>query len=233
MPDASKHIGLNMLCCRGLIIKENKKLKCKMSPTKKNISRYTIPFIVVLVNILLLLWISLKISSKTYNDPEKGDKVSEDTISRIDKKNVNNNSTDTTKQMGTGDTTKHTVKEPLTIVINDLASPTAQIIMSIYDHSNKFPDKRDKLKEYKFIPNGNRLLVQLTDLDYGEYAIATFQDLHHKGDISTNLIGVPTDPFAFSNNYRPLIKAPSFNDCKFVYNESNNQVNMSMIRMAK
>jgi uncharacterized protein (DUF2141 family) len=29
------------------------------------------------------------------------------------------------------------------------------------------------------------------------------------------MLGVPTEPFAFSNNIRPKFSAPDFNECKF------------------
>jgi uncharacterized protein (DUF2141 family) len=89
------------------------------------------------------------------------------------------------------------------------------------------------MKEYRFTPTGTVLKVELPGLEYGEYAIASYQDLKNHGDISTNLIGIPTDPIAFSNNYRPTIHAPKFADCKFVYDEANHLITMNMIRLAK
>ena len=122
-------------------------------------------------------------------------------------------------------------KKPLTIVFDNLSSPTAQVILSLYTPENKFPDKKDRLREMKFTPAGNTLTCTIPDLEYGEYAVASFQDLQGKGEIHTNMIGIPLDPIAFSNNFHPKVKAPKFDDCKFKYNEENNVVSMSMYKM--
>ena len=44
------------------------------------------------------------------------------------------------------------------------------------------------------------------------------------------MIGVPKDPYGFSNNYRPKLKAPSFDDCSFDYDEHNHTIHIRMIR---
>ena len=60
--------------------------------------------------------------------------------------------------------------------------------------------------------------------------MAIYQDVDGDGKITKNLIGIPKEPYAFSNNYKPTIKAPSFNDCKFTYSAKSNTVNMKLIQ---
>ena len=92
-------------------------------------------------------------------------------------------------------------------------------------------NETDTLKNYKFVPTGaDTLTAQITDLEYGRYAIALFQDMDNDGKIEKNFIGIPKDPYAFSNNARPTFKAPSFDDCCFDYNEQENSIEISMIR---
>ena len=121
-------------------------------------------------------------------------------------------------------------KHPLTLVIDNLESASAPVEVSIYAPDNKFPKVDGQLKKYRFTPSGNTLTATITDLDYGQYAIATYQDLDADGKIGTNMIGIPTDPYGFSNNYKPKIKAPSFKDCAFIYDEQSASVSIAMIR---
>jgi uncharacterized protein (DUF2141 family) len=148
--------------------------------------------------------------------PEDGVKQPEDTISP-----------DTTKTKMKDQAPK---KKPLTLTIDNLASPTATIEVSVYTPQNKFPTENGQFKKYRFKPKAGKLVATITDLDYGEYAVATFQDLDEDGKIAKNMIGIPTDPYGFSNNYRPRIKAPAFKDCKFDYDAATASINISMIK---
>ena len=103
-------------------------------------------------------------------------------------------------------------QKPLTVTIQYLASDTAPVYISIYGTKNKFPDPKGQLKEYKFTPHGKELIAEITDMKFGTYALATYQDVNSSGKIDKNLIGIPTEGYAFSNNYKPTIKAPKFKD---------------------
>jgi uncharacterized protein (DUF2141 family) len=140
---------------------------------------------------------------------------------------------DKTNTQATPDTLANAGKtaKPLTVVIDNLASDTAPVEISIYSPQNKFPSPKDQLKVFRFKPTaGMTLTAQLPGITYGEYAIATYQDMDGDGKIGKNLIGIPTDPYGFSKNYHPKIKAPAFKDCSFNYDEASNTVNIKMIR---
>ena len=122
------------------------------------------------------------------------------------------------------------VTKLLNIEIENLASVNAPVYVSIYGTVNKFLSLKDQLKVFRFIPTGTRLTEQLSGIPHGTYAIATFQDLNGDGKIATNIFGIPTDPYGFSNNFKPKIKAPSFDDCSFEYDDHNDTVSIKMIR---
>ncbi len=127
-------------------------------------------------------------------------------------------------------TAKNTSRKPLTLVIKNLASSTAPVIIGIYASNYKFLYKESRLKEYSFIPKRNTLKVQITDIDYGEIAVAIYQDMNNNGEFDKNLIGIPTEGYCFSNNFKPTIKAPEYADCKFKYNLKNNKITMNFIK---
>lgn len=121
-------------------------------------------------------------------------------------------------------------KKPLTLIIDNLASPTAPVEVSVYGTESKFPTEKGQLKKYRFTPADTTLTATISDLEYGEYAIATYQDLDSDGKIGKNFVGIPTDPYGFSNNYVPKLKAPAFKDCAFVYDAKSEDVCITMIR---
>jgi uncharacterized protein (DUF2141 family) len=121
-------------------------------------------------------------------------------------------------------------RAPLTLVITNLVSRTAPVIVGLYDEKCKFPDPKGQLKIYTFKPDSVTLTATIADLPFGTYALAIYQDVNSNGKIDKNLIGIPTEPYAFSNNYKPTVKAPGFKNCSFEYSASANSVSMTMIK---
>ena len=117
----------------------------------------------------------------------------------------------------------------LKLVIKNIVANAGPVIVGVYGTDNKFPNPDDQLKVYKFKVKRSELVATIRNLKFGIYAIAIYQDVNRNGKIDKDFIGIPTEPYAFSNNYHPTIKAPDFNDCKFEYNASNNTITIAMI----
>ena len=122
-------------------------------------------------------------------------------------------------------------QKPLKLIITNLGSAKAPILLGLYGTDNKFLNEKDTFKNYMFKPTGkDSLTAEITDLEYGQYAFALFQDMDNDGKISRNFIGVPKDPYGFSNNFKPRLKAPSFDDCCFNYNDEENTQEIELIK---
>jgi uncharacterized protein (DUF2141 family) len=104
------------------------------------------------------------------------------------------------------------------------------VLLGLYGTENEFLNVKDTLKNYMFKPAGKDVITaEISDLEYGQYAFALFQDMDNDGKISRNFLGIPKDPYGFSNNFKPRLKAPSFNDCCFDYSEDENTQHIEMI----
>lgn len=55
----------------------------------------------------------------------------------------------------------------------------------------------------------------LKDIPLGTYAIAISQDVNGNGKQDTNWIGIPKEPYGFSNNAKGKMGPPDFEDAKF------------------
>ncbi len=50
----------------------------------------------------------------------------------------------------------------------------------------------------------------------GRYGVQLFQDIDGNGELDANLVGIPTEPFGFSNDAPLRFGPPSFEDAAFV-----------------
>ena len=49
----------------------------------------------------------------------------------------------------------------------------------------------------------------------GSYALAVYHDRNNNGKLDRNLVGIPLEPYGFSNNARGILGPPSFEDARF------------------
>ncbi|GGA97886.1 DUF2141 domain-containing protein [Puia dinghuensis] len=79
-----------------------------------------------------------------------------------------------------------------------------------------FNDKNDFLKKpvAAQIRKADSVTVEFSfPIAPGEYAIAAYQDLNENQQLDAGLFHIPKEPYGFSNNYRPKMSAPKFEDC--------------------
>jgi uncharacterized protein (DUF2141 family) len=103
-------------------------------------------------------------------------------------------------------------KEKLHIIVKDIQTGKGNINVAIYDNKNNFfkipfavdttPASADSL-EFSF------------DIPAGEYAVAVYQDINKNGILDKGIFSIPKEPYGLSNNYRPFLSAPTYEDCKF------------------
>lgn len=59
------------------------------------------------------------------------------------------------------------------------------------------------------------------DIPSGTYALAVIHDENMDGKLGTNLLGVPTEGYGFSNGAKASMTAPSFEEASFSYDGQN------------
>ncbi len=62
---------------------------------------------------------------------------------------------------------------------------------------------------------GDSVSTTVTGLQPGRYAIRVFHDVDGDGQMSTNPFGIPTEPFAFSNDARGAFGPAAWSDAAF------------------
>ena len=105
--------------------------------------------------------------------------------------------------------------ETVTIVVSALASTSSVVKLNFYNNSATFLKTGQTALKMVVRPDGKTTLSIPVELTPGEWAVALSQDLNNNDKLDKNMLGIPTEPFAFSNNVKPRLSAPSFQECKF------------------
>lgn len=63
--------------------------------------------------------------------------------------------------------------------------------------------------------DGAEITLSIADLPPGEYGLKLYHDVDGNGQLNTNMMGIPTEPFAFSNNARGSFGPASWSDARF------------------
>ena len=106
--------------------------------------------------------------------------------------------------------------EAVTVTVKSLVSATSTVKLYFYNTRAGFLKHGQWVFTKAVKPGGKREFSLPVDLPKGEWAVAITQDLNDNDKIDKNFLGIPTEPYAFSNNIRPTLAAPDFNECKFV-----------------
>jgi uncharacterized protein (DUF2141 family) len=77
------------------------------------------------------------------------------------------------------------------------------------------------------VPKNSTVNLQFT-LEKGEYAVAVSQDFNSNAILDKNLMGVPKEPYAFSNNARPKFRPPTFDEARFYLSEQGVTQNIKL-----
>jgi uncharacterized protein (DUF2141 family) len=96
----------------------------------------------------------------------------------------------------------------LVIHVDNVKSTSGQVMVALYDNADgflKYPVRAEKAKADKA---GTTLVFH--DVAPGDYGFAVFQDINDNGRMDRNLMGIPTEPIAFSNNAQGRMGPPDF-----------------------
>lgn len=114
------------------------------------------------------------------------------------------------------------------VVVTNLPSNKATLKLYFYNVKANFLVRNHYTLLKHIKPGGSTQVVYPIELPPGEWAIAVTQDLNENDLVDRNLIGIPTEPFALSNNVHPRFKVPTFDDCKFTVSGATTTVAISM-----
>ncbi len=112
----------------------------------------------------------------------------------------------------------------LSIEINNIKSPEGMVWIGIYESEQSFLVKEKAIVEGIAIKEKGKVTISVPGLRYGEYAVAVFHDENNNGVMDRNLLGIPSEPFAFSKPPKSKWRLPKFDEVRFRFQHSGQKL---------
>ncbi len=101
----------------------------------------------------------------------------------------------------------------LTIVIDDVKLAQGNVMVAVFNSEGNFLKAPAKTGGAPAAAAGNTVVIK--DLPEGEYSFSVYHDANGNGKLDKNLLGIPTEDYAFSNNAVGKMGPPSYASAKF------------------
>ena len=101
----------------------------------------------------------------------------------------------------------------LTVNVEGIAKAQGSISLGLFDE--KSYNSEGAVNGANLTVEGNSVTVTFDGVEPGEYAVKLFHDVNGDGEMNTNPFGMPTEPFAFSNDAKGRFGPAKWDDAKF------------------
>lgn len=98
------------------------------------------------------------------------------------------------------------------LTIKGIEKVQGSILVAVYNNEESFMKKRLTSKKIKI--TGKEVSLVFEDVAPGDYAITTFHDENDNNKLDTNFLGIPNEPYGFSNDAMGSFGPPSFEKAK-------------------
>lgn len=117
----------------------------------------------------------------------------------------------------------------LSLRISNICHAYGDVYIAVYDSEKNFlqPDKAVFVQVVPVRSKG-ALTVEVPLALPGHYAFSCYHDLNENGRLDTRLMGIPTEPYGFSNAARPKFRAPRWEEAKCYCTASAPSVELSL-----
>ena len=116
------------------------------------------------------------------------------------------------------------------VKVLNIRNSTGTVDCALFDSSGGFPREfllsATNVMEIKVRHTEAR--CDFEDIPPGTYALAVVHDENMNGKLDTNLLGIPTEGYGFSNNAKGSLGAPSFSAASFKYDGGTPDLTISL-----
>ena len=107
-------------------------------------------------------------------------------------------------------------------------------MVAVFEGEDNFlKDDKAVASKIALVEKIGALKVSFPNLPHGEYSIAVYHDVNGNHKLDTNIFGVPTEPYGFSNNARSKWGAPKYKVARFQLNQLEQNMVINVKKWSK
>lgn len=103
----------------------------------------------------------------------------------------------------------------ITVKILGISEVKGQMSIALYDQADGFPKNKNYFMAEQVAIGSKNFEYQFSGVPNGTYAIAVYHDLDSNGELNSNWVGMPKEPYGFSNDAKGRMGPPDFEDASF------------------
>jgi len=121
------------------------------------------------------------------------------------------------------------------IVVIDSEIKEGPVLIAVYNEKRFFGKTKPNQKTNpdhvlvgaKGLIKDNQAKLEF-DIPFGNYVLAGIHDIDNNGMLSAGFLGIPKEPFGFSNNARGNLGPPRWEDCLINFNNENQTISINL-----
>jgi len=106
----------------------------------------------------------------------------------------------------------------------------ARLLLFTSEEGKHFPADQEKAFVKRIIPiENNKVVFNLQDIPYGDYAISVHHDENNDDKVNSNWIGIPKESLGASNDAKGSFGPPSFEKAKITLDTKQMTITINMV----
>ncbi|MEL6719579.1 MAG: DUF2141 domain-containing protein [Bacteroidota bacterium] len=120
-------------------------------------------------------------------------------------------------------------KQPLILEVENIEVAKGHIWFGVYDSEQSFLNEEKAVAIFgEAVEREGTLQIKFNEIPFGTYAIAVFHDVNNNGTLDQTFVGIPKEPFAFSQSLKSKWRAPEYEEMKFSFNQANQRLKFKL-----
>ena len=105
--------------------------------------------------------------------------------------------------------------QELVVKVSMVKSTQGEVGCALYSSAVGFPTDNGAMPSQWQAASTDGVVCRFTNIKPGPYAVAVSHDLNGNRRTDTNFLGMPKEDWGVSNNVRPNLRAPTFDEARF------------------
>jgi uncharacterized protein (DUF2141 family) len=130
----------------------------------------------------------------------------------------------------------------LRLTVDGIRSAHGTVLIGLYDSPASFAKAIEASPKNSFLNDPDRFAavalranaalksaVVFSNLEPGRYAAIAFHDENGNGKLDKSFLGIPTEPYGFSNNVQGFLAPPTFDAAAMALGDGNEAIRITLV----